>query len=146
MSVFEKVLNNYAIYHHPQRGYEAVKLGFSWPGFFFTWLWAFIKKLFVIGTVLLVAVLGLRLLMEAGRQTGEPALMWLGGIGTLVVCIGIGIQGNTWRENNLVKRGFQHIDTIQAENADIAITRSLDKAGNVQAPQPAEVTPFKRAA
>jgi len=35
----------YEVYQHPVKGYAAVKIGFSWPGFFFGIIWALIKKL-----------------------------------------------------------------------------------------------------
>ena len=30
----------YQVFKHPEKGFKAVKDGFSWPGFFFTWLWS----------------------------------------------------------------------------------------------------------
>jgi len=118
-------MRNFALYHHPHRGYEAVKQGFSWPGFWFTWLWAFVKGLYVTGVVLLVAVVLLRVLAE----TREPGLVWLAALGTLVVALGVGFKGNDWRETSLVNRGYQLMDTLQAENPDVAVNRLVQMRG-----------------
>ena len=42
-------MNHYKIYENQQRMQEVVKIGFSWPGFFFSWLWCFIKGLVSLG-------------------------------------------------------------------------------------------------
>jgi len=118
-------MRNFALYHHPQRGYEAVKQGFSWPGFWFTWIWAFVKRLYVIAVVLLVGLVLLRVLVE----TREPGLVWLGAVGALVVALGVGFKGNDWRESSLVNRGYQLMDTLQAENPDVAINRLVQMRG-----------------
>lgn len=116
-------MKTFALYHHPQMGYEAVKQGFSWPGFWFTWIWAFVKKLYGIGVVLLMSLIVLRVLIE----TRELALVWLGAVGSLVVVLIVGFQGNSWRENKLMDRGYQQVETLQAENAEAAIARLIQR-------------------
>jgi hypothetical protein len=116
-------MKTFALYHHPQKGYEAVKQGFSWPGFLFTWIWAFVKKLPVIGVVLLLVLIPLRVLME----TREPALVALGAIGILVVVFVVGFGGNQWRENKLPDRGYQLAEILQAENPEAAIARMIQR-------------------
>ena len=34
---------NYKIYYHDAFKTEAIKDTWSWPAFFFTWIWAFVK-------------------------------------------------------------------------------------------------------
>ena len=31
-------MKQYTVFQHPTSGYEAVKNGWSWPAFFFTWI------------------------------------------------------------------------------------------------------------
>lgn len=112
-------MRTFAVYRHPQMGYEAVKQGFSWPGFFFTWIWAFVKKLPATGVVLLIVLLGLRLIQE----TRELALTWLGLLGSIVVLLIVGFKGNEWRENKLAGRGYELAETLQAESPDAAVAR-----------------------
>ncbi len=55
-------MKQYKIFKHPNGETEAVKQSWSWPAFFFTWIWALIKKLWVIaaitfGVVLLIQIL-----------------------------------------------------------------------------------------
>jgi len=45
----------------------------------------------------------------------------------LGVYIFVGINGNEWYMTNLKQRGFEHIDTLQAETPDAAI-RKIAKA------------------
>jgi hypothetical protein len=33
----------------------------------------------------------------------------------------VGFKGNEWRESNLQKRGFELVETLQAENLDAGI-------------------------
>ncbi|MEM0111894.1 MAG: DUF2628 domain-containing protein, partial [Candidatus Parvarchaeota archaeon] len=47
-------MKTYNIYKHPLGDIKAVKVGWSWPAFFFTWIWAFVKGLYVVGVILLI--------------------------------------------------------------------------------------------
>ena len=46
-------MKSYRIFKHPAGHIEAVKQGWSWPGLFFTFIWAFIKRLWAVGGVVL---------------------------------------------------------------------------------------------
>jgi hypothetical protein len=50
-------MRTYDVYHHPTKGYEAIKRGFSWQGFFFGLFWALVKKLWKAAGILLLALL-----------------------------------------------------------------------------------------
>ncbi|HEY7617571.1 MAG TPA: hypothetical protein VH744_12260 [Terriglobales bacterium] len=126
-------MKTFVLYHHPQLGYEAVKQGFSWPGFWFTWIWAFVKKLPGIGAVLLMAVILFPVLME----TREPALVALGAMGILVVVLVVGLGGTTWRENKLIKRGYQLVATLQAEDPGVAIASMIEREASGVSPDEA---------
>ncbi len=39
----------YKVFEHPENRVEAVKQGWSWPAFFFIWIWALVKKMWVLG-------------------------------------------------------------------------------------------------
>jgi hypothetical protein len=47
-------MKTYNIYVNPQGAGEAVKQGWSWPGFFFNFIWALIKRIWVLGVVLMI--------------------------------------------------------------------------------------------
>ena len=114
-------MKTFYVYKHPTHGYEAVKQGFSWPAFFFNWLWAFIKKLWGIGFgflgVMFILVF-LETIFEEEGSAGGKLLMLLLQIG---VFGGFGIKGNKWRRSSLQKRGFQQVKLVEAETPDAAI-------------------------
>lgn len=100
--------------------YEVVKIGFSWPGFFFSFFWAFSKKLYIhafaiIGTLLLLGTI--EKAFEKEQSAAGAMLMTLFQLGVFIV---IGVKGNEWRAVNLQKHGFELVDTLQAETADAA--------------------------
>jgi len=104
----------YDVYKHPVIGYKAVKQGFSWPAFFFTWIWAFSKKMWIEG--LLMLCVGVFII--AVSSGGGPFIMF---VVDLCICIYIGKKGNEWRRDSLKKRGFEHLKTLVAESPDAAI-------------------------
>lgn len=42
-------MKHYKIFEHPAGNIEAVKLGWSWPAFFFAGIWALFKKMWGLG-------------------------------------------------------------------------------------------------
>ena len=73
-------MHKYNVYKHPIIGYEAIKQGFSWPGFFFTWIWAFVKKLWADGVILLLVTVilqGLGQVVWARPDGDAPVIMYL---------------------------------------------------------------------
>jgi hypothetical protein len=51
----DKKFKTYDIYEHPIGTIEAVKKGWSWPAFFFTWIWALSKKMYLFGGLAAIA-------------------------------------------------------------------------------------------
>ncbi|EIC23048.1 DUF2628 domain-containing protein [Thiorhodovibrio frisius] len=114
-------MKTFDVYKHPTRGHEAVKRGFCWPAFFFSWIWAFIKKLWGMGFAFIGIMLVLVTIETAFEQGGSD-----GGVGVMLLLeLGVffwfGSKGNDWRNNNLRKRGYDHVQTIEAETPDAAI-------------------------
>ncbi len=130
-------MKTFEVYSHSAHGYEAVKNGFSWPAFFFTWIWAFSKGLVIHGfaTIVVFATLfGLEKYYEGQRQPGAQVYVML--LQFRLACL-LGIAGNTWRVTRLKKRGFQHLRTLDAETPQAAITAVAKSAESVaQQPSP----------
>jgi hypothetical protein len=118
-------MTTFAVYHHSTKGYEAVKQGFSWPGFFFTWIWAFAKGLPGIGGLLLLAWVVVQILVHSG----QPVLAIFGGVVALVIVLIVGFNGNAWRRSSLAKQGYQLVETVEAESPEAAIARTLEQKG-----------------
>ncbi|MSU61257.1 MAG: DUF2628 domain-containing protein [Pedosphaera sp.] len=90
------------------RGNEtvAVKQGWSWPAFFLQWIWAFSRKLAVIGGITLAV--NIVVLVIPVKNLNNPYLVIAGVI--------FGLKGNKWREASLLKSGFSDKGTVQANN------------------------------
>ena len=109
------------VYKHPIQGYEAIKRGFSWPAFLFTVFWAFVKKMWGLGFAFIgvILILSFGVLIFTQDEFGDgDVFMWLV---QLVFYVVVGVKGNEWRRDNLVKRGFDRLDTVAAETPDAAI-------------------------
>ena len=75
-------MKQFNVYENPSGMKEAVKQGWSWPGFFFNWIWCFVKKMSGLGFGVLGAYFGIGILsgivlVYAKREDtmrGKPAL------------------------------------------------------------------------
>src|ERR1041385_802724 len=96
----------FEIFRHPLRDLKAVKSGFSWPGFFFTWIWAFVSRLWILGGLLFLVslVFGLLPFLLSFQSPFETRVLltFLG----LVVQIITGLKGNSWKSDALQHRGY----------------------------------------
>ena len=118
-------MKTYKIYVNPQGTSEAVKQGWSWPGFFFNIIWALIKKMWLLGGVLLFVFIGLGIVegtieVSSGKEAAS-GLNVITSILNIVVSVVFGVNGNKWREKNLLSRGYEYQDTVDAQNPEAAI-------------------------
>lgn len=127
-------MKTFKVYKHPTRGLEAVKVGFSWPGFLFGIFWMLLKKLWAASLLWFGLYIVFSLVETVTNQSeagGAQALVYLLLVaGYIALSLIPGFQGNQWRETNLTKRGFAIVGTPQAETPDAAI------ANVVSAPAP----------
>lgn len=114
-------MRQFKIYANPQGTYEAVKKGWSWPAFFFWFIWALVKKMWALGFVVPVGLFSLASIGGAIGGNIEQVIEGLVNTGTLVLFFVFGINGNKWREANLTSRGFDLKDTVEAANGEGAI-------------------------
>jgi hypothetical protein len=109
-------VKTFDIYQHPTLGFEAVKRGFSWPAFCFSWIWAFVKQIWMLGVILLAANIALEVLSGADDAGVVTALIYL--VGALVC----GKFGNEWRASALRARGFRLVlSTVVAQSTEAAV-------------------------
>lgn len=118
------IVKQYKIFKHPAGMTEAVKQGWSWPAFSFFPIWAMVKKMWGLGIGSLFLLLLLAAVDSGGGVGGEFALGLVG----LIPYIIAGVYGNSWREKNLVSRGFEHVDAVTAANPDGALALYLKPA------------------
>lgn len=119
-------MKQYKIFKNPLGIYEAVKQGWSWPAFFFSFIWAMVKKQWVLGTVTLIFVFIFGFIV--GASTDEKSGEVLINVVSIIINIIFGINGNSWRESNLISRGYEQVDTVTASNPEGAIALFLKEA------------------
>jgi tetratricopeptide (TPR) repeat protein len=106
-----KLLKTFTVYKN-DKVVEVVGVGFSWPAFFFTWIWAFVKKMYGLGTV------GMLIFMVAVNTIS------IVNIGLLILLsLILGLKANEWKASHLRKRGFvkgREVITMSKEDAILA--------------------------
>jgi hypothetical protein len=119
----------YEVFKHQEQGCKAVKRGFSWPGFFFTYIWALSRQLWVLGGVLMLASLPVSVfIVEASQQ--NPYFRWALAFAFQLI---IGFKGNSWRGTNLQDRGFQFLGAINARDSQDALAKVAAAGGTIPA-------------
>lgn len=117
-------MNNYRIFTSPLGPPEAVKQGWSWPAFFFSFAWALVKKMWILGVGIFIFLLISTFMVDALAPSMESA----NAIKTLIkflVIIPFGISGNYWREKHLVSRGYREVGLVSGTNPDAALVSHL---------------------
>ncbi|MDY0275873.1 MAG: DUF2628 domain-containing protein [Desulfomicrobium sp.] len=108
-------MKQYKIFTHPTQAMEAVKQGWSWPGFFFSFIWALVKKQWVLGFGVLIGIVGLGYLVDAFIQDTDLGERMIN-LFALAINFVFGMKGNSFREGNLISRGYQLVNTVAAKN------------------------------
>jgi hypothetical protein len=120
-------VKTFNVFEHPNRGFEAVKVGFSWPAFFFGVLWMIGKKLWALAGlyfILTIVCSFLDAVADRLEPGGGQVIIYLFVMaGSLALCLVPGFKGNKWREENLVGRGYKPVTTVQIETPDAAIAQ-----------------------
>lgn len=115
----------FQIFEHPELGRRAVKVGFSWPAWFFPPFWPFIKKLWFLG----LGCVAVMVLLAIGEElAGGPSNLWwsLFDLGTMAaISILYGMCGNRWIENSLLARGFYPIRIVATRTRGKALDVAL---------------------
>ena len=101
---------------------RAVKDGFSWPAFFFSFLWALTQRLWVAAAVLLVAELVLSAATEYLDMTTAVAVS----LGAMLI---VGWIGNDLKRRALARRGLPEQDVVLAASGEDAVRRYFAETG-----------------
>ena len=121
-------MKTFQIYKHPTLGSEAVKVGFSWPAFFFGLIWMLVCKLWGKAGLWFVLYLIATIIEKAtdtATDSGLQAIVYLVlAAGYFALWLVPAFQGNAWRAANLASRGYELAGTLQAETKDAAIAQS----------------------
>lgn len=129
----------YKIFRHPAGSNEAVKQGWLWPAFFFTWIWALFKKMWVLGAGVFVGCfvvyssIAFSIIRDSANVKNPVIYVifmttFIGSIIQIIIGYIFGMGGRIWREKNLVSRGFEQVDTVTAANPEGALAIYLKAA------------------
>ena len=119
-------MKQYKIFKHPSGNSEAVKQGWSWPAFFFSFIWAMVKKQWALGVSVFIGILVFGFIVGAASGgDGGDALI---NVVSIIIHIVFGMNGNSWREKNLISRGYEQADTVTAANPEGAVALYLKDA------------------
>lgn len=107
----------------PDRGAVAVKEGFNWPAFLFTFVWALWHRAWYAALGLAVAALAMEaVLVAAGADDFTQAAA------ALAYSVLVGFGANDWRRAALARRGYRAAGVIAAPDEDTALLRFFDLA------------------
>lgn len=125
-------MKTFSVYKHPIQNFEAVKVGFAWPAFFFGFIWMLAKKLWGLAGLWFAAYVVcalIDLVTEQSERGGAQALVYLVLLAAYVALWLIpAFKGNQWREANLIARGYELLNTVQAETPDAAMAKLAKSA------------------
>lgn len=96
-----------------------VKQGWSWPAFLLPHIWALSKRLWGLGAAVLAGSIAFKLISDRVEIDRTVPVLILVSI-ELFVRIIFGMNGNAWREVNLISRGFtgSHSVTVGHSKSD----------------------------
>jgi uncharacterized membrane protein len=116
-------MKEFTIMTHPALPAQAVKEGFSFPGFFFAVFWAIYKQMWSVAGITFggITVLFIVLMFIFGDTLSEEDFNVITNIISLIVSIVFGIMGNKWYKQNLVTKGYEEVDIVQAATPEGAV-------------------------
>jgi hypothetical protein len=117
----------YKIFENEVGHREAVKQGWSWPASLLTFIWAFVKRLYLAGAIVLGCVIVVGFLSWKADELfamGDKSARALDRIcesARWVITVLIGVNGNAWRERNLLQRGYIFRGVVAAHSPSEAM-------------------------
>jgi len=124
MLLFETIMKEihmkkFRILSHPVFPSVAIKIGWSWWGFIFGYLWLLYHKIWSYG--LGIPVLSLIIGSGIDLVASPPTNVILGSLLGFCVTVFIGVQGHELRIENLLSRGYTFQANVEATNSEHAL-------------------------
>lgn len=112
------VMKTFNIYQYQVPGghLESIKKGWSWPAFFFGWIWCFVKGLTMVGVIVLIVVIVL-ITISMQDEIGNV----VGSLASFGLAIWLGVNGNRLREQKLLDEGYVQVGLIEASSPESAV-------------------------
>ena len=114
-------MKTFEIYIKHSKNPEAVKLGWSWPGFFAGQFWLLAKGMWL--ALFLLLFLWVVLLVVLSETVNEAQEFIISFSVAILLNVLFGAKGNTMRVNHLIEKGYQLSTTINAKNPEVAISK-----------------------
>lgn len=115
-------MKTFLVFEHLDGRIEAVKDGFSFPGFVCGGFWLMWHRMWGAGAIALISGFGVYVLLPSpeGFIYGVPYghKFGLADVLNICVCAVVGALGNHWRCSSLGDRGFEHVGTEHAATPD----------------------------
>ncbi len=116
------------LYKHPDKGFKAIKFGFSWPAFFFMLFWAFVKRLYGFGLLMFFIWLAIVAvyMMAVFQSMDYPDIIYT----LLLLCYAfvMGFLGNRYLSKDLLKKGYKHVKTVETDSLKAALEIVSEKS------------------
>lgn len=111
-------IGQFRVDRHPTLELQAIKVGVSWPAFFFTFFWMLAKKLWGWAGLWVGAAITLSILDQVADTSPEGGaqviVYFVVAAGWLTLALVPLFKGNGWRETNLQSRGYEFVATTEA--------------------------------
>ena len=114
-------MNNYIVLQNLKGSTLFIKEGWNWPAFFFTWLWAFSKSMFIKGFAIIGIVFFLVFFLVSLPKEYVAIYLFVQ-ILPISINIFMGNKGNNFLITDLEKKGYKPIKEIEAKNKVTAIS------------------------
>lgn len=125
-------MKSFNAYCHPTRGFEAVKVGFSWPALFFGFFWMLVKKLWKFAGLWLVAYAACSLLGGVAKNLLQGASQAIAYLLVAAAFLALWLippfKGNKWRDEDLARHGYHFLQTVEADTPGAAIGQMASSA------------------
>lgn len=126
----ENNMKSFNVYHHANLNkYVAVKNGYSWSAFIFSFfgvfgcLWMLWNRLFLHSGLFLLTMIFVGLLNGAILASTGVDLSGIFYLITIGLAAAIGADANRWKRNNVIKRGYTLVlENVYAHNKEHAIS------------------------
>ncbi|MFM2310296.1 MAG: hypothetical protein RLY87_2418 [Chloroflexota bacterium] len=112
-------MKRFRILSHPVFPSVAIKIGWSWLGFFFGYFWLLYHKIWSYGFG--IPVLSFIIGSGIDLVASPPINVILGSLLGFCVTVFIGVQGHELRIENLLSRGYTFQANVEATNSEHAL-------------------------
>ncbi len=120
-------MKTFKLYKHPTQDIVVIKEGFSWSAFFFGPIWMLLNELWWLACLWVGLLAVCPLIKEVAFQPPVGGIQILAFFVLFVATFGLsflsGFKGNEWLEEKVSKRGFELLNTVQAESPLAAISQ-----------------------